>query len=40
MEAFVDLFANELKHSRFNESFVCAMTWCFQPEANLHKRNF
>ena len=36
----MDLFANELKHGRYNETFVCAMTWCFQPEVNLHKRNF
>ena len=40
MEAFVDLFAFELKAGRFNENFTCAMTWCFQPETTLHKRNF
>jgi hypothetical protein len=40
MEAFIDLFNSQLKHKRFNESFTCAMTWCFQPENNLFKKNF
>jgi hypothetical protein len=29
MEAFIDLFAEELKAGRFNENYTCAMTWCF-----------
>ena len=40
MEAFVDLFAHELKAGRYNENFTCAMTWCFKSDDMLHKRNF
>ena len=40
MEAFTDMFAQELKAGRYNESFTCAMTWCFQPSTSLHNRNF
>lgn len=40
MEAFIDMFAIELKAKRYNAQFTCAMTWCFQPETTLHKRNF
>ena len=40
MEAFIDMFAMELKAKRYHEQFTCAMTWCFQPETTLHKRNF
>lgn len=40
MQAFVDLFVNELRNERYNESFTCAMTWAFQPACNLHKNHF
>lgn len=36
----MELFANELKNKRYHENFTCALTWCFQPETTLHKRNF
>ena len=40
MEAFVELYNTELANGRYHEQYTCAMTWCFQPEVNLHKRNF
>jgi len=40
MEAFTDMFASEMRSKRFHENYTCAMTWCFQPETLLHKRNF
>ena len=40
MEAFVELFALQLRNKRYHENFTCAMTWCFQPETNIHKKNF
>ena len=40
MKDFVDLFALELKAGRYHTDFAMAMTWCFQPECSLHKRNF
>ena len=40
MQAFVDLFVNELRNERYNESFTCAMTWAFQPACTLHKNHF
>lgn len=40
MEAFIELFLSELKNERYNETFICAMTWCFQPNEILHKNFF
>lgn len=40
MEAFAELYVTELANKRYHEQYTCAMTWCFQPEVNLHKRNF
>lgn len=40
IEVHLDLFAKELQAGRYNEQFTCAMTWAFQPDCNLHKKNF
>ena len=40
MQVFIDLFCAELKAGRYNETFFCAMTWCFQPDSSLFKKNF
>ena len=40
MESWVKLFLAEAREHRFNESFVCALTWCFQPNCNLHNTYF
>ena len=36
----MNLFLDQLKKKRFNESFICATTWCFQPECTLHNMAF
>ena len=40
MDAFVRLYANQLKHKRFNEMLTCAMTWCFKADTTLHSNHF
>ena len=40
MYAFMDLFRHEMQQKRYHENFTCAMTWCFQPESNIHRRQF
>lgn len=36
----MELFLNELRHKRYNEDFVCAITWCFQPTSSLFMQYF
>ena len=40
MQAFVDIFVGELRNNRYDENFVCAMTWAFQSACTLHKNHF
>ena len=40
LEAYMLVFLNQLKHKRFNDNFICAATWCFQPNCNLHTEHF
>ena len=40
VEGIMDLFCKELQAGRYDEQFTCAMTWAFQPDCNLHKKNF
>ena len=36
----MDLFRMQSKHKRFSDNFICALTWCFQPECYLHNMHF
>lgn len=29
-----------MKKKRFNDKFICAVTWCFQPQCSLHMNHF
>ena len=40
LEVWIDMFQAQMRHKRFNEQFTCALTWCFQPNVNLHKLHF
>lgn len=40
MNGFVELYANELKSKRYNETLTCAMTWCFKADTTLHSNHF
>ena len=37
VEVLLDLLLLEVKKGRFNEAFFEAMTWCFNPRAELFK---
>lgn len=39
-EAWTNLFMHQARMNRFSDNFTCALTWCFQPNCNLHNLHF
>ena len=37
ISSFLKMLRNELAEGRYDEKFLCALTWAFYPQADLHK---
>ena len=37
INSFLKMLRNELAEGRYDEKFLCALTWAFYPQADLHK---